>query len=105
MLSAGIGGQADNAARRAATEGFGAILLATLIGLIVCALAIQIEGMPRRWLLFSGLGALALVTAILLRRPKQILLLCWVVSLTYNRQYFSFEALVGYQGSFGPYWT
>ncbi len=104
MLSGGIVRRSGSVGRHAATEGFGAIVLAAAIGLVVCALAIHIGGMPRRWLLFSGLGAIAVVIAILLRRPKQVLLLCWVVSLTYNRQFFSFEGLVGYQGSFGPYW-
>src|SRR5262245_3511576 len=38
------------------------------------------------------------------RRPKLVLLFAWVVSLTYNRQYFSFEAIAGDNAMQGPYW-
>ena len=37
-------------------------------------------------------------------RTRETLLFCWVGSLTYNRQYFSFEALTGNLGTQGPYW-
>lgn len=38
------------------------------------------------------------------RRPRAVLLFFWVLALPYNRMYFSFEAVVGDQGSQGPYW-
>jgi putative inorganic carbon (HCO3(-)) transporter len=38
------------------------------------------------------------------RRPKLVLLFAWVMALTYNRQYFSFEAVAGANGGQGPYW-
>ena len=47
-----------------------------------------------------GLWAVMSVT----RRPKLVLLFAWVVSLTYNRQYLSFEGLAGDNGMQGPYW-
>jgi O-antigen ligase/polysaccharide polymerase Wzy-like membrane protein len=38
------------------------------------------------------------------RRGKLVLLFAWIVSLTYNRQYFSFDAVAGDNGMQGPYW-
>jgi O-antigen ligase len=44
------------------------------------------------------------LVAVVTGRLKQLLLIGWVASLTYNRQYFSFEALTGNLGTQGPYW-
>jgi O-Antigen ligase len=55
-------------------------------------------------LLGAGLCGLMWLAAIASRRPKLVLLFAWVVSLTYNRQYFSFEAIAGNNSSQGPYW-
>src|SRR2546430_3792848 len=44
------------------------------------------------------------VVAVVTGRLKQLLLMGWIISLTYNRQYFSFEALTGNLGTQGPYW-
>jgi hypothetical protein len=38
------------------------------------------------------------------RRVKESLLFAWIFTLTYNRQFFSFEAIVGSHGFQGPYW-
>lgn len=51
----------------------------------------------------AGLVALC-VAALGTRRPKLVLLFAWIVSLTYNRQYFTFEAFAGNNGAQGPYW-
>lgn len=47
----------------------------------------------------GGLAVLALS-----RRPIEVLLVAWILLLGYNRQYFSFGALVGDHGSQGPFW-
>ena len=44
------------------------------------------------------------VIAAVTGRLKELLLIAWVGSLTYNRQYFSFEAITGNLGTQGPYW-
>ena len=44
------------------------------------------------------------VIAVVTGRLKELLLICWVGSLTYNRQYFSFEFITGNLGTQGPYW-
>jgi O-antigen ligase len=44
------------------------------------------------------------VVAVITGRLKELLLICWVGSLTYNRQYFSFEFFTGNLGTQGPYW-
>src|SRR5205809_2013200 len=52
-------------------------------------------------------GAMCVVlwlVAVVSRRPKLVMLFAWVVSLTYNRQYFSFDAIAGDNGAQGPYW-
>jgi putative inorganic carbon (HCO3(-)) transporter len=54
--------------------------------------------------LVAGLGFALWAVMVLSRRPKLVLLFAWVVSLTYNRQYFSFEPITGDNGMQGPYW-
>src|SRR3954451_20060478 len=54
--------------------------------------------------LAAGLACAPWATMLVSRRPKLLLLFAWVVSLTYNRQYFSFEAIAGDNGMQGPYW-
>lgn len=44
------------------------------------------------------------VVAVVTGQLRLLLLFCWVGSLTYNRQYFSFEFLTGNEGTQGPYW-
>src|SRR5262245_23123820 len=55
-------------------------------------------------LLGAGLCGLMWLAVVASRRPKLVLLFAWVASLTYNRQYFSFEAIAGNNSSQGPYW-
>ena len=44
------------------------------------------------------------VVAVVTGQLRLLLLISWVGSLTYNRQYFSFEFLTGNEGTQGPYW-
>jgi hypothetical protein len=55
-------------------------------------------------LLGAGLCFALWIAVVISKRPKLVLLFAWVVSLTYNRQYFSFEAIAGDNGAQGPYW-
>jgi putative inorganic carbon (HCO3(-)) transporter len=57
-----------------------------------------------KWALAASLVIALSMTAVISRRPKLVLLFAWVLSLTYNRQYFSFESLAGNNSSQGPYW-
>lgn len=62
----------------------------------------------------SGLGAKSLIAAagvgmigaimVLTGRPKEVLLAAYIVALSYNRQYFSFDGWLGNSGAQGLYW-
>ncbi len=56
----------------------------------------------KTWVVLTVIAVLPTLAAVS-GRPKELLLFGWVISLTYNRQYFIFESLVGYQGTEGPY--
>jgi O-antigen ligase len=56
-------------------------------------------------LALAAIGVVTLsVAMVATRRPRLVLLVAWIVSLTYNRQYFTFEAVAGDNGAQGPYW-
>jgi O-antigen ligase len=71
------------------------------IGWLLVVLQLQNAGY-KAWVLVLAVLALGIIIAVT-RRPKELLLFGWVFSLTYNRQYFVFEPLVGYNGTAGPY--
>ena len=50
-------------------------------------------------------GAGTVLVGVLSRRPKEVFLAVFVLALTYNRQYFSFDGIFGPQGSNGLYWV
>ncbi|MGE0417400.1 MAG: O-antigen ligase family protein [Acetobacteraceae bacterium] len=50
-----------------------------------------------------GLGTL--VAMIVSGRAKEVLLAAYILAITYNRQYFSFDAILGNNGSEGLYWV
>jgi len=81
--------------------------LAVLLGVAVLAMAVALlfaEAIPKQQI--AVLAALSAVTIVVLfRRTPTMLLFAWVLLITYNRQYFSFEALTGDWGSQGLYWT
>lgn len=44
------------------------------------------------------------LAALLLRQPRKALLVGWILAVTYNRQYFSFDGVFGDHGVHGFYW-
>ncbi|HEV2446174.1 MAG TPA: O-antigen ligase family protein [Candidatus Sulfopaludibacter sp.] len=70
-------------------------------GMLVAVLRLQ-EASYKAWVVLIAIAVAPTVLAVI-GRPKELLLFGWVFSLTYNRQYFIFEPLVGYQGTEGPY--
>jgi hypothetical protein len=82
-------------------------LLALLVlggGAAVGLLAEGVASLPRRAVVVLFLGAMLAGAILITGRAKSILLFAWVVSLTYNRQYFSFDAVTGDNGPAGLYW-
>ena len=61
------------------------------------------EGGLKQWIVAGILASIPFLM-VLYPHPKHFLLAGWIFTLTYNRQYFSFEALFGRHGSQGPYW-
>lgn len=78
-------------------------VLAAIVGTLALVVAFQLQDAGyKAWVILAGLAALPTVIAIT-GHPKELLLFGWVFSLTYNRQYFIFERVVGYNGTEGPY--
>jgi hypothetical protein len=79
-----------------------------LLALLAVVVSLKIANSVGEGSTKSRIVALAVlafpVVAVVTGRLKQLLLICWVGSLTYNRQYFSFEAITGNIGTQGPYW-
>jgi hypothetical protein len=81
----------------------GILLWAAVVGALAFTAVLQLQDAGYKgWLLLLVVGLFP-VAAALSGRPKELLLFGWIVSLTYNRQYFIFEKLVGYHGTNGPY--
>ena len=82
-----------------------AALASSLLAGVLITMAAAFAGeLPGRLLLFGILGVGVFTAAFLSGRPKEVLLFAWVFALTYNRQFFSFEPLLGNNGSAGLYW-
>jgi len=85
------------------TPGLATLMLAGLAGILVLVAVVQMQNAGyKAWVILAAIAVLPTLAAVS-GRPKELLLFGWVVSLTYNRQYFIFERLVGYQGTEGPY--
>lgn len=79
------------------------MLLAGVAGILALIAVLQMQNAGYKgWVILTAIVLLPAV-AVATGRPKELLLFGWVISLTYNRQYFIFEKLVGYQGTEGPY--
>jgi putative inorganic carbon (hco3(-)) transporter len=79
------------------------LLAAAGVGLAALAGVIALEGSDYKVWVVAMAAVLSLPLLVVLKRARVILLFCWVFALSYNRQYFVFESLVGYQGTSGPY--
>ena len=82
------------------------LALGAVVGLAGCGVALFLAQFPLRRAV-AAIAVMAIcIFAVVSRRPRQVLLFCWVVSLTYNRNYF-FEsvAVLRESGSYGPYWN
>ena len=72
---------------------------------IVCAAGVAV--LPELGLkVMVGLAAIAgaVTLAVGLGRPREVLLAAYIAALSYNRQYFSFDAILGDSGTQGLYW-
>lgn len=79
------------------------ITLAAIVGTVALGVVLQLQGASyKAWVIVLGVSLLPTALAII-GHPKEILLFGWVFALTYNREYFVFEKLVGYNGTQGPY--
>lgn len=55
--------------------------------------------------LIAVLGAATVIGVMVATgRPREVLLAAYIVALSYNRQYFSFDELLGTSGTQSPYW-
>jgi O-antigen ligase len=75
-----------------------------LLGLASVPLAVSVETMSPRLLLVGVAGLAAFAAIVLAGLLRPVLLGLFVVALTYNRQYYSFDWLHGDLGGRGLYW-
>jgi O-antigen ligase len=80
------------------------LLLAALSALAALWIGNRLGEASLKERLVAAMVLLFPVLAVATGRLKLWLLAGWVASLTYNRQYFSFEAVTGNLGTQGPYW-
>jgi hypothetical protein len=78
-------------------------VVGSLVAICTLAVVLHLEGASyKAWVVVLGMALFPVALAVA-GHPKEILLFGWVFSLTYNRQYFIFEPIVGYNGTQGPY--
>ncbi|GJE04188.1 O-antigen ligase family protein [Methylobacterium isbiliense] len=80
------------------------LLAVGLLGLASVPLAASLETTSPRLLLVGVAGLAAFATIVLAGLMKPVLLALYVMALTYNRQYYSFDWLHGDLGGRGLYW-
>lgn len=73
-------------------------------GILVTVLLSIVIGLERKLIAVGVLGIGLVVVSVALHRVREVFLFAWVISLTYNRQFWSFAPVVGDHGAFGPYW-
>ena len=100
--SKSIAASVDYTEQRPPLKGL-AVAAAVLAGVIAFLVFMQTGELPAKTWLSLAAGAGFFVIAFASGQPKAVLLGSWVFALTYNRQYFIFEPLVGKQGGQGPY--
>lgn len=71
--------------------------------LISIAMPVLVE-LGRKMIAIGVLSLGLLVVALASHRAREVFLFSWVITLTYNRQFWSFAPIVGDHGAFGPYW-
>jgi len=75
------------------------------MGMAGVMLAAMVPAMSAKNVVFGGVALGGMVGLLILGRPKEVLLAAFILALTYNRQFFSFEWLMGPEGSRGLYWV
>ncbi len=72
---------------------------------IACATAVALlPSIGIKAMVALAAGGAAIALAIWLGRPLEVLLAAYIAALSYNRQYFSFDDLLGASGTSGLYW-
>jgi O-antigen ligase len=77
------------------------------LALACCAVAfaVTVPQLSTKAAAFVVVGLGTLIAVIVSGRAKEVLLAGYIVAITYNRQYFSFDAILGSNGSEGLYWV
>lgn len=81
------------------------LLLATLAGLSAVLIAVPLSQTGSKWKVVSLFALTFPAVAVYWGRLRELLVFFWIISLTYNRQFFSFEGIFGDNGTQGPYWV
>ncbi|MEJ0017325.1 MAG: O-antigen ligase family protein [Acetobacteraceae bacterium] len=73
-------------------------------GMLCTMLAAVVPEVGPKTAIAGGFALLLLLSAVVSGLPKEVFLAGYILSLTYNRQYFAFDAWLGASGSNGLYW-
>ncbi len=94
----------ERAAEYRSTPRAATLLLVAAVCAFVVALSVRLaeSGVKTTGIVLVALTFPA--AAVYYGRLRELLVAGWVIALTYNRQYFSFEAITGNNGTQGPYW-
>lgn len=74
-------------------------------GMLCTAMVAVVPELGVKTAVMGGFLVLLLAGAMLSGHPKEVFLVGYILSLTYNRQYFSFDGLLGSYGSNSLYWV
>ena len=80
------------------------ILLIIIVGILACTAAVIVADMTKKKLMIVAIAAAGVAIAGYTQRTREILLIGWTVALTYGRMYYSFDRVLGNNGSQGLYW-
>jgi O-antigen ligase len=82
-----------------------ALGFAILAGLFAVAVAAPLSQTGAKWKIVVLFALAFPAIAVAWGRLRELLVFFWIVSLTYNRQFFSFNGIFGDNGTQGPYWV
>lgn len=81
-----------------------AVLAAVAVGAVGAAIAVMLSQLGAKGLIVAAVGVAVVVFVAVIGRPREVLFAAYIVALTYNRAYFSFDGVLGASGSQGLYW-
>ena len=83
---------------RSLFSGHGALMLAALVGGIAAMLAVRMSALSLKQILLGIFVAAIVPIAAITKQTRTVLLMAWILSLTYFRVSFPIRSMAGFQG-------